>query len=241
MNSNRSFNCKDEELPVVCRFGAISLARDLRDFTAYSPVFDLPYLNAFKAKIEVVQDLVQPLAETVEMKVITGRIYQTLDDLIPPLKQLEGYLRLARNQVPISAADFGLAQLRKGIRLRDVESVLQQLQTADGNLQKYKIELMAKGLTEPLINKFKTALQPLTEDKDKKYTLVSNRNAVVQSNRGLLNELFDQMTEICRIGKILYWQTDKAKLKDYTFSQIMNQVRRAAKPVAAPTEVAVKP
>lgn len=38
------------------------------------------------------------------------------------------------------------------------------------------------------------------------------------------------MAEICRIGKILYKQTDKAKLKDYTFTQMMKQVRRIDKP-----------
>ncbi len=36
LNINRSFDCKDEELSVVCGFGAISLARDLSDFTAFS-------------------------------------------------------------------------------------------------------------------------------------------------------------------------------------------------------------
>ena len=92
---NRSFDCKSEELPVVCRFGAISLERDLTDFTAYSPMFGAPYLAAFKAKIEVIQELVLPQSETVELKVITERIYQTLDDLISPINHLEGYLKLA--------------------------------------------------------------------------------------------------------------------------------------------------
>jgi hypothetical protein len=32
---------------------------------------------------------------------------------------------------------------------------------------------------------------------------------------GTLNALYDQFTEICKIGKILYKQTDKAKLNDY--------------------------
>ena len=241
LNVNRSFDCKDEELPVVCGFGALSLTRDLSDFTAYSPMLDLPYLTAFKAKIEVVEELVHPKSETVELKVITERIYQTLDDLISPINHLGGYLKLAGNQVPVSSADFGLVQLRKSTRSRDVESVLKLLHTVDGNIQKYKMELMSKGLTDALIAKFTDAGKLLAEDKDKKYALVSNRTAIVQNNMGLLNDLNDQLTEICRIGKILYKQTDKAKLKDYTFTQMMNQVRRSAKAVAAKTEIAVKP
>jgi hypothetical protein len=79
LNMNRSFGCKNEELPVVCGFGAISLARDLSDFTAYSPMFDPPYLTAFKTKIDAVAELVQPLSEMVELKVITERMYQTVN------------------------------------------------------------------------------------------------------------------------------------------------------------------
>jgi len=241
MNVNRSFGCKNEELPVVCGFGATSLARDLGDFTAYSPLFDAAYLPAFQSKIEVVTELVQPQLETVELKVLTERMYQTMDDLIAPLNHLSGYLQLAGKEVPVSADDFGLLQLRKSARSRDVENVLKQLHTVDGNIRKYQKVLMAKGLTEELIARFAAAGKQLAEDKNLKYALVSNRAALVQKNMGLLNELYDQLTEICRIGKILYKQTNPAKLKDYTFARMMNQVRISARPVPAKTEVAVAP
>lgn len=238
---NRSFDCKSEELPVVCRFGAISLARDLNDFTAYSPLLDALYLASFKAKIEVVQELVQPKSETVELKVITERIHRTLDDLFSPINHLEGYLKLAGKQVPISYADFGLVQLRKSARMRDVENVLQQLHIIGENINKYKPALVAVGLTDVLVAKFAEVANPLAADKDKKYTLVSNRAAIVQNNRGLLNELGDQLAEICRVGKILYKQTDLAKLKDYTFAQMMKQVKRSAPATDTKKEPPVKP
>ena len=60
LNMNRSFDCKNEELPVVCRFGAISFERDLKDFTTYSSTFDGPYLAAFKTRIEIAQELINP-------------------------------------------------------------------------------------------------------------------------------------------------------------------------------------
>ena len=238
---NRSFGCKNEELPIVCGFGAISLARDLGDFTAYSPMFDAPYLTAFKTKIDAVAELVQPLSETVELKVITERMYQTLDGLIAPMNYLSGYLKLAGSEAPVTSNDFGLVQLRKSARSRDVESVLMLMHTVEGNISKYKTALMAKGLTEELIAKFSDAGKLLAEDKNKRYALVSNRAAIVQNNQGLLNDLYEQLTEVCRIGKILYKQTDNAKLKDYTFAKMMNQVRIGTKPVAVKTEVAVNP
>jgi hypothetical protein len=111
-----------------------------------------------------------------------------------------------------------------------VESVLPLLLTIDSNITKYYDQLTAKGLTEPLKTKFLDARTALADDKNKRYTLVSSRAALVQNNMGMLNALHAQMVEICDIGKILFKQTDKAKLKDYTFAQLMKQVRRVNKP-----------
>ena len=239
VNVNRSFGCKNEELPVVCGFGATSLARDFGDFTAYSPLFDAAYLAAFQSKIAVVAELVHPQSETAGLKVITERMYQTMDGLIAPVNHLSGYLQLAGKEVPVSSGDFGLGQLRKSLRSRDVENVLTLLHTVDVNIGKYKSALMAKGLSEELIARFATAGKQLADDKNQKYALLSNRAALVQKNIGLLGDLYVQLTEICRIGKILYKQTDPAKLKDYTFAKMMNQVRISARPAATKKVVAV--
>lgn len=229
-NSPRNYNCKDEELPIICGFVALSLKRDLVDFSMYSPLFNDAYVASYEAKITVVEELVQPKSETTEIKLITERIYGTLDGLITPINYVTGYLDLAEDAVPISVTDFGLTGLRKSTKSRDVENALKLLRTVMGNIDKYKVELTAKGLTEAMISKFAEAKISLANDKQEKYKLVSNRTAIVQNNLNLLNELNDQLTEICRVGKILYKQTDASKLKDYTFAQLLKQVRRVEKP-----------
>ena len=237
-STQRNYNCKDEELPVVCGFSLMNLKRDLTSFTGYSPVFDLAYVAAYEARIEAVQDLVQPKSETIELKLITERMYDTLDSLIAPLNYVDGYLKLAGNTVPMSTTDFGLTQLRKSIRSRDVENVLQLIHTVEANLGKYNPELSIVGLTDTTSVKFTDAGNLLAIDKNKKYELVSNRMALVQNNLGILNELYDQLTEICNIGKALYKLTDKAKLNDYTFAYLMKQVRRTEKKEAKPVSAA---
>lgn len=229
-NSPRNFNCKDEELPVICGFSAISLERDLAEFGAYSPVFTTAYLDEYKAKIDTVEELVQPKSETIELKKLTEQIYDTLDALIAPVNHVEGYLELAEKVIHVSAADFGLTALRKSIRNRDVESVLKLLRLLDTNINRYKNELAAKGLTDALVAKFSDAGVSLANDKNRKYTIVSARMALVQNNLEMLNDLYNQLVEICKIGKILYKQTDKAKRNDYTFTYLLKQVRRVEKP-----------
>jgi len=239
LNIHGNFDFKEEELPIVCGLAAKSLARDLSDFTACSPKFDAHYLAILESKIEVVKELVRPRTETVEQQVITERMYQMLDNLTLPINCLEDYLKLAGNQVRISSADFGLVQLRKSARLRDVESVLMLLQMVDGNIKKYRMDLMAKGLSAALIARFTVICKLLDEDMDKKFALVSQRYANVQKNRGLLKDLHDQLTEICTVGKRLYRSTNESRLKDYSFAQLMHKARRSVREVVEMRAVAV--
>ncbi len=46
----RTFNCKDEELPVIGNYVAFSVNRDIADFTAFSPVFTPEYVTDFRVK-----------------------------------------------------------------------------------------------------------------------------------------------------------------------------------------------
>jgi hypothetical protein len=228
-NASRNFNCRNEELPIICGFSAISLARDLEAFGAYSPQFNSEYVEIYKDNIDAAQELVQPKAETLQLKLLNEHIYTTLDSLLTDVNHVDGYLGLAQKTVPLSATDFGLTQLRKSCRSRDLENVLTQIRTVKGNMMRYESELAAKGLSEALIGKFDETEVQLSDNRKTKYEIVSNRMALVQNNIGTLNDLHDQLTEICRIGKILFKQTDKAKLKDYTFSYLLKQVRRVQK------------
>ena len=71
-NANRSYNCKNEELPIICGFIALSLNRDLVDFRTFSPMFDAPVVDALQSKIDAAQELVAPKSETVGCGEIWG-------------------------------------------------------------------------------------------------------------------------------------------------------------------------
>ncbi|MBL7967497.1 MAG: hypothetical protein JNK09_10895 [Prolixibacteraceae bacterium] len=212
-----------------CWFVSLSLERDLADFTAYSPLFDAAYLAAYNAKVTAAQELVQPYAETVEGKIITEHTDTIFQELITLINRLEGYISLASASIAMSPADFGFLQLRKKLRTRDVEAVLSLIRPIENNIERFKAELGAKGMTPEFAAKFTQASASLAEDKRKRYTMISNRAALVQNNMNQLNDLYAQMTEICTIGKILYKQTDKAKQNDYTIAFLLKQVHRTFK------------
>jgi hypothetical protein len=83
----RSYNCKDEELPVICRYALPYLKRDLADFATFSPVFNDDYVEKFTAKINLVDELVLPNIEINELKKITKRLYLTMDSVLDPCRQ----------------------------------------------------------------------------------------------------------------------------------------------------------
>jgi hypothetical protein len=228
-NQTRNYNCKDEELPVIGGYVAFSLKRDLPDFSGYSPLFNEDYVVTFDAKITAATDLVSPKSEIAERKVITHGLYAQMDGLIDPVNHLEGYIKLAKTDIPISVADFGIRLLREKVKNKDAEGTLQSLRLIESNIQKYDAELAAKGMTNDLPERFEAASIAITEGNQKQYVMLQNRKKLVQDNLYILNDLFRQTAEICDIGKILYKQNDPEKKQEYTFSYLVKQVRHVSK------------
>jgi hypothetical protein len=240
-SSNRAFNCKNEELPVICKFALFGLKRDLADFTAYSPKFNGAYATGFEAKIAEVAELVEPQTETAQLKTITERLYATMEGLINPINRLSGYANMANDTLKVPPADFGITPLRKGINAKDAENVMKNLNIVNANIVRYKDLLTPVGLNDELMARFTEAATAIAADKQRQYEIVSNRKNLVQNNLTLLNGLFEQLSEILAIGKILYKGANAVKLKEYTFNELKKQVRRTAKPTNGTTGPPAEP
>jgi hypothetical protein len=240
MMNTRLFNCKDEELPVVSKAVAFALKRDLAEFTAYSPKFDELYVTGFETKITVVTDLLEPQSETLAKRIITERYSATMNGLIDPINRVTGYLNLAKVNLNITPASFGFTALRKSIENHDVESVIDDLHIVLANIHTYKAPLAAQGLTDGLIDVMTAAFNSMAADKQQQIEITSNRRSIVQNNVSLLNELYEQISEILSVGKILYKATNPAKLADYTFIELLKKVRQGVKSAVAAAKTVLK-
>jgi hypothetical protein len=221
----RNYNCKDEELTVICRYSLTSFRRDVNDFYAFSPIFNQEYENNFNRKIEQVEELVSPKMETEELKKITQRLYTTMGGLREPVIKVQSYLRLTKDTTGISAKDFGLSLLTQKINSKDAEGVHQNLLLVNSHIQKYWDQLKAVGFPDSLVEEFKSAVVLIRDDNQRQYEIVTKRKEIVQNNRKLLNDLYGQLTEILNVGKALYKHTNSEKAKEYTFSSLMKSVR----------------
>lgn len=230
---NRDYNCKDDELPRICKATVANARRDQQDFEAYSPKFTMTYLDGFGVRIEDVNRIIEPRAETAQLAALTQQLYETMDTLGGPLNRLAGYLKMGNGNLKITAAQYGINDLRKAIKRRDVESVIKMLYLVNVNNTRYAEVLKGHGLTDSLMKVFTEASIALDKDKQQSIEIRSSRKAIVQNNVGLFNELNDQLTELLYVGKILYKGVDEAKKRDYTFTELKKLVRRTVQPAAA--------
>jgi hypothetical protein len=222
----RSYKCKDEELPVICRNALYCYKRDLPDFTAFSPIFNGDHVNKFEEKINVVDELVLPQMETIELKKITRRLYETMDSLLDPITRIRGYLLLAKDTVGVSAKDFGLALLGRKISDRDAEGTRKDLLLVISLLEKYREPLIEVGFSDTTIEQFNDAVSSITDDNRLQFDIISKRKEIVRTNLSILNDLYAQLKDILNAGKLLYKKTNPVKYREYTFSALRKSVRR---------------
>jgi hypothetical protein len=221
----KDFKCNNEELPVIGGFVSFNVKKDLPDFTAFSPKFNDSYVMDFDANIKKCSELVSSKEETAKLKVITSRMYSTMDSLSGLVNNLVIYIKMAKTDIPISVADFGIPLLRKAIHKRDAEATLQNLYLMNNGIQQYKSALTQQGLSETTINLFASAIVSIHDDNQKQYEILNTRKELVQNNMELFNGLYAQIIEICNVGKAIYKGKDEKKVKDYTFAELIKQVR----------------
>jgi hypothetical protein len=228
-SETRKYNCKDEELPVICRYILSRLKRDLEDFKVFSPLLNEEYVGNFDGKISLVDELISPKIETDELKKITQRLYKNMDALLEPVAKIRGYIRLAKDTVGVSAKDFGLTSLTQKISSRDSEGVRQNLLIVNSYIKKYQEPLMAVGLNNEIIEQLITTVTLITNDNQLQFDILSQRKAIVQKNMKVLNELYEQLSDLLNIGRALYKNSDPVKAKEYTFSSLIKSVRTVKK------------
>jgi len=225
----RNYNCKDEELPVICGFAAYSMEHDQADFVSYSPKFSPEYIARFKTSIDSVNEIVMPEEETLVLKKITERLNGYMGALKDPINRVEGYLSMAKPSLNINPTEFGLTLLRRNAAAKNAEGTISSLRTVNANLVRYNTELSAEGLTPGLTSKFTDAIAPIQEDNKKQYEILSKRKSIVQDNLNLFNGLNAQLTEILKVGKILYKASNPLKAEEYSFKALKRKVRSSAR------------
>ncbi|MDR1601679.1 MAG: hypothetical protein LBS42_04540 [Tannerella sp.] len=221
----RSYNCKDEELPLIGKYLSESLKRDLKGFTALSPRFDENYALQFDEKVRTCADFVPSESESVTLKVITSRMHETIRSMSAPVSKLSIYLKLAKAAAPLSAADFGVTKLLQKIRIKEVDSLLRQLRTVTDNIHTYHTALTQHGMPATIPKQLLDAAESIDADRRTLFEINGVRQELLKRNMDKMNDLYEAIKEIARMGKKLHRKTNPERANDYVFRELLDRVR----------------
>ena len=227
------FDCRIEELPTLSKFLRDSLVRDSIDFNAYSPDFNPDYLKSYDEQRQAVIDLIFPKKITGEKKKITARMYAFIASMRPNLNKLEGYVKRASKtrgvSLTVGVKDFGILQVRHAIGTKDVEELDGAMKYLKKNITDNYAPLVAKGYSDEQRDTLYSIWALINADNEAQNLKDDERDKLVEANIGVLNTLWDTMVDICSSGKIIYKDTEPAKVNDYTMSTLKNRIRQEPK------------
>ena len=211
----------------MCNYVLFSLKRDLNNFSSFSVKFDEAYVKAYEGKIAEADGILNTKTVTIDLKETTARLYKTIAKVLDLANRMESYIKMADKAIP--KADFELAALRKSARHGDAEGTVQTMKIALSAINKHKAVLSAQGMNGAFINEFEATMNSIAGDNQKQYEIVSTRKMLVDQNVSLFNDLFFQMSTICKVGKTLFKGKNAIKTQEYTFTELRKRVRIVTK------------
>jgi len=231
----KKFNVPVEGLPVIAGFAAKSFESSLTTFTDYSPDFQQPYLSNYQAKIALVEDIVFPEKIIKEIKVVTERMNAAMEAIRDKLNRLEGYISRAAN-LTLKPEDFGIKGVRDAISRKDAEKFCLNMGKLITNVDANFDSISAKGFTAAAKEFLVNTKKSVKADNDLQNSKANEKSDLVEDNLEILNDLWDNMTDILKNGKILFKNSDKSKTEEFTLTALKTRVKQERKKKETPPE-----
>ena len=228
------FTCRFEEVAPLARLLWASYQRDQSDFVAllpddYTAAFDA----AYSLKLKAVEKLVSSWVQQAKGMLFTATIQELYDELPELLNHLEARVRRAEG-LTVPLKKFGIGDTRTARNHDDHEALADDLKTLLQNLAANKDALAKKGQSPADNKKIQDLYDDLVANSTQRGTNTSTQRQLTQDNVAVVNALEQLMQHLFDDGKSLYERSNPAKRKDYTYRQLLKQVRQtpAAKPAA---------
>jgi hypothetical protein len=217
--------CRIEEIIFLAEFTRDNFVRDRADFAAFSEVFNEKYLHKFDTQVKKVKEILAPALLTAEIKTITGRIDDHYVTVRSIANKVERYATMAKGTMNTRPADFGFRKLRNELQLNNDEAVVKKLRVLLQHIDKNREALEANGLSKAYRQEFEMAINTFEADIIAQSRKIDERKKVVKQNIRQFDTLWNMMAEIMRTGKVLYKTKNRSRLKNYTYTRLIKNVR----------------
>ncbi|MDX2302746.1 MAG: hypothetical protein NW226_08090 [Microscillaceae bacterium] len=224
MSTERKLKLKLDEIPAVGQFIYDSYLADEADFKAFSPQFDETYKTDLAERFNTVKEIINAKVITAELKVVTARMYENISVLKEQINRLEAYAKLAKTSLKVVLADFRFKEVRRLANKKDFEGLIENLKITIQMVSENMEALQAKGFTQESKTALETMRIAFETDNAEQNRKLDQRRQHVANNNETINALYEKLSEILTIGKVLYKKSKPEKAKSYTLAEIRKRV-----------------
>ena len=222
----KKFPCRINELPTVGKFIVDSFERDKADFGGYTDFAD-PFENSYKAALLNVNNLVNPITYTLEMKKVTFGLYSNIFGLRDVMNVLQNYVNNAGNALNVLPDDFGFKEVRRNIKRLDVEGLSGALNVVETNVANNFTVLKTKGYTTEMQNDLLARHVQILADNAMQNKLTNDRNEQANDNMKAYNDFYTSYAGKTSKQAILMYKVPKpGKVDDYTIAALVRRIRQ---------------
>jgi hypothetical protein len=211
---------KEEYVPIADAL-LVSITRDLDIFESENHLFNSDYLSAMQTKTDEVRAKESGDAILVKQKQTTQELYILGNDLNKPMKLLN--LVFAKAGLKTSLASDVLKKIRK----RNFEGALQTLKSLKEVVTENSDLLISKGMKANTITMLENSFSTITSKSNEQTGYQQQRKAFTSANKGLYKELYVYISEVAKLGKIIFQGEQKAS--EYTIDNLIALVNSSQK------------
>jgi hypothetical protein len=211
---------KEEYVPISDAL-LISLTRDLDFFEIENHLFNSDYLSAMQTKTDEVRAKENGDAILIKQKQTTQELYILGNELNKPMKLLN--LVFAKADLKTSLASDVLKKIRK----RNFEGTLQTLKSLKEVVIENSDLLISKGMKANTVTMLENSFSTITSKSNEQTGYQQQRKAFTSANKGLYKELYVYISEVAKLGKIIFQGEQKAS--EYTIDDLIALVHSSQK------------
>lgn len=230
------YKCHADELVPLALLLRVSAERDFAALHDLLPAdYDKTFFVSYDAAVAVADALVSSSVQRAKGMVVTQHMQELYTQLPALLDRLAARVRRAEG-LTVPATRFGIEAARRARNNDEKVPLAAALKTTLQNIKANEEALAKKGQKPEDTALLQELHDDLVTDTTDQGANTSTRRGLSQENIIVLNALFTIMQHLLNDGKDIFRTSNKAKLADYTYQQLLKRVRLARKAKEATTQ-----
>jgi hypothetical protein len=225
----RQYNCRIEELGPTAKLAFAQYTKYRDDFTEVSTDFGDAFDANFTTKLLKFEALVPSHQRQMTAAEETRRLNAAAKALRDPLNRLDIQIGKADQlkTLTVAAKDMGLSAVRAAINNRNIEGLDNALGGLIKLIETNQPALTDRGMKAQALTDLRTARTSLGLSNTEQDSGRLESVELTAENIKAANDLWTDVAEILRVGKLLYKVTNKKRAQAFTMARLLKLMRAA--------------